>query len=132
MPKRQRRLERLILKNMQNYHDLLVYQKAFEFVKLIYAITKKFPKEETFGLTSQLRRVSVSVIENIAEGRGKSTDADFLRFLFISKGSLNECQCYIELAEALGFITKEQRQSIEKKHGEVAFLLYKMIQSLQK
>lgn len=115
---------------MQDYHDLIVWKKAFEFVKDTYKLTEKFPKHEIFGLISQLRRAAVSILANIAEGRGKPTDKDFLRFLYISKGSLNECQCYIELAEALSYITKEQAEQIEKKRGEVGYLLFKLIQSI--
>ena len=116
---------------MQDYHDLLVWKKAFEFVKDVYHLTKKFPREEMFGLTSQLRRASVSVMANIVEGRGKSSVKDFGRFLFISKGSLNECQCYFELAVGLQLISQEEFNTIEKKRGEVGYLLYKLIISLE-
>ena len=117
---------------MQDYHDLLLWKKAFEFVKLIYQLTLQFPKNELFGLVSQLRRAAVSVLANIVEGRGKATDKDFVRFLYISKGSLNECQCYLELARTLEFINEKQFQSIEKTRGEVGYLLYKMIATIQK
>lgn len=117
---------------MQNYHDLIVWKKAFEFVKLVYRLTTHFPKDEMFGLTSQLRRAAVSVLANIVEGRGKPTMKDFVKFLYISKGSLNECQCYFELAESLNYINKEQFDFIENKRGEVGYLLYKLIDSLIK
>lgn len=103
-----------------------------EFVKLVYRLTLLFPKDELYGLVSQLRRASVSVVANIVEGRGKSTDKDFLKFLYISKGSLNECQLYFELALELDFINKEQFDYIENKRGEVGFLLYKLIKTLEK
>ena len=115
---------------MQDYHKLLVWQRAFEFVKLVYKLSEKFPKSELFGLTSQLRRAAVSVVANIAEGRGKPTSKDFLKFLYISKGSLNECQCYFELALALEFIPKEQFNIIEEKRREVAYLLQRFIQGI--
>jgi len=79
-----------------------------------------------------LRRASVSVISNIVEGRGKATDKDFLRFLYIAKGSLNECQCQIEIALALEFITTEQSDFIINKLNEVGYLLYKLMSSLEK
>lgn len=116
---------------MQDYHDLLIWKKALEFVKLVYRLTKIFPNDEIYGLISQLRRASVSVLANIVEGRGKFTDADFRRFLFISKGSLNECQCYFELARELGYINQVQFDYIDKKRGEVGYLLYQLIQSLK-
>ena len=116
---------------MHDYHDLLVWSKSLEFVKLVYKLTNLFPKEEIYGLTSQLRRAAVSVLANIVEGRGKSTDKDFLKFLYISKGSLNECQCYFELAKELDFINQKQFDYIENKRGEVGFLLFKLIKSLE-
>lgn len=115
---------------MQDYHNLLVWKRSFELVKLTYSLSSNFPKEEMFGLTSQLRRAVVSVVANIVEGRGKPTDKDFLRFLYISHGSLNECQCYFELALELNFINQAQFDSIEGKRREVGFLLYRMIESM--
>lgn len=116
---------------MQDYHDLLVWNKSLEFVKLVYKLTNLFSKEEVYGLTSQLRRAAVSVLANIVEGRGKSTDKDFLKFLYISKGSLNECQCYFELTKELSFINIDQFNYIENKRGEVGYLLFKLIKSLE-
>ncbi len=117
---------------MQDYHNLLVWKRGVEFVKLVYKLTKLSPKDELYGLTSQLRRAAVSVLVNIVEGRGKNTDKDFLRFLYISKGSLNECQLYFELAKELEFIDQEQFEFIENKRGEIGYLLYKLIKSLEK
>jgi len=117
---------------MQDYHDLLVWRRTLEFVKLVYRLSKHFPKDELYGLTSQLRRASVSVLANIVEGRGKPTEKDFIRFLYISKGSLNECQCFLELVLELNYINKEQLDYIEEKRREVGYLLYKLITSLSK
>ncbi len=117
---------------MQDYHDLLVWKETFAFVKLIYRLSGHFPKEEIFGITSQLRRAAVSVMANIVEGRGKNSDKDFLRFLYISKGSLNECQCYLELVLDLEFVNKEQFDFIENKRKQVGYLLFKLIKSLEK
>lgn len=116
---------------MHDYHKLLVWKRSFEFVKLVYRLTAHFPKEEIYGLTSQLRRAAVSVLANIVEGRGKKTDKDFLRFLYIANGSLSECQCYFEVSLDLGYINKEQFDYIEKKRKEVGYLLYKLIKSLE-
>ena len=103
-----------------------------EFVKLVYRLTKLFPKDELYGLISQLRRAAVSVVANIVEGRGKPTDRDFVRYLYIAKGSLNECQLYFELTKELEFINQEQFEYIENKRGEVGYLLYQLIKSLEK
>lgn len=84
-----------------------------------------------YGLVSQLRRAAVSVLANIVEGRGKKGEKDFVRFLYIAKGSLNECQCYFELTKELNFINQEQFDFIDKKRGEVGYLLYQLMQSLE-
>jgi four helix bundle protein len=117
---------------MHDYHKLIIWKRALEFVQLVYRFTKLFPDDERYGLTSQFRRAAVSVLANIVEGRGKPTDKDFLKFLYIAKGSLDECQCYIELALALQYCSSTQSEYIEKKRSEVGYLLYKLIQSLDK
>ncbi len=117
---------------MQDYHDLLVWKRSVEFVKLVYTLTNYFPKDELCGMTSQLKRSSTSVVANIVEGRGKRTDKDFLRFLYIANGSLDESRCFLELSLDLEFINREQFDFIDKKRSEVGYLLYKLISSIQK
>lgn len=85
------------------FTDLLVWQKAHNFVISIYRLCEKFPKSETYGLISQMRRAAVSIPANIAEGFGKSSVKDKMRFLEISKGSLEECRYYLILAGELGY-----------------------------
>ena len=116
---------------MSSYKDLLVDQRAFVFVSLVYRLIKHFPSEERYALISQFTRAAVSVIANIAEGQAKPTKKDFLKFLYISSGSLNECECYIDLALELGYITKEQHTYIDEKRREVGYLLSKLIKSMQ-
>ena len=87
----------------RKFTDLLVWQKAHGFVMSIYRMSEQFPKSEMYGLTSQLRRAAVSVPANIAEGFGKPTIKDKLRFLDYSKGSLEECRYYLILAKDLGY-----------------------------
>jgi len=116
----------------QDYHDLLVWKKSHEFTLLAYRLTNYFPKNELYGMSSQLRRASISVVANIVEGRGKKTDRDFLRFLYIANGSLDESRCFLELSLDLEFINKEQFDFIDKKRVEVGYLLYKLIYSIQK
>ena len=88
-----------------SYRDLIVWQKAMDLTKKVYQITKTFPKDEIYGLTSQIRRCSVSVPSNIAEGRGRNSDKEFIRFLTIALGSIYELQTQLELALAFNYIT---------------------------
>ena len=85
------------------FTDLLVWQKAHHFVISVYKLSDTFPKKEDYGLTSQLRRAAVSIAANIAEGFGKKTIKDKMRFLDISQGSLEECRYYLILAKDLGY-----------------------------
>jgi len=87
-----------------SYRNLVVWQKSMELTKQIYLITKHFPKEETYGLTSQIRRCAVSIPSNIAEGKGRGGDKEFVRFLQISLGSLYELQTQLELAFSFNYI----------------------------
>jgi four helix bundle protein len=86
----------------QNFHDLTVWQRAIDLTVCIYKLTQMFPKEETYGLTAQLRRASVSVASNIAEGRGRLNPAEFRQFLGIALGSAFEIQTQLLVARKLG------------------------------
>ena len=90
------------------FQNILAWQKAHEFTKLVYEITKEFPEDEKFGLTSQFRRAAVSIGANIAEGYKKLSKADKLRFLNISEGSMAECMNYIILSKDLNLINDSQ------------------------
>ena len=85
------------------FEDLMVWQKAHQFVLAVYRLTKTFPKEEMYGLSSQFRRAAVSIAANIAEGFRKRGTADKLRFLNIAQGSLAECRYYLILTRDLGY-----------------------------
>lgn len=116
---------------MHDYHNLLVWKRSLEFVKLAYRLVKLFPANEMYGLVSQLRRAAVSVLANIVEGRGKPTDKDFIRYLYISISSLNECQCYLELSLELTYISQGQFDFIYKKSKELSYLLFRLIRKLE-
>ena len=88
-----------------SYRDLIVWQKAMALAKQVYLITKTFPKDEIYGLTSQIRRCSVSVPSNIAEGRGRGSDKEFIRFLNIALGSVYELQTQLELALSFNYVS---------------------------
>ena len=87
----------------RTFEDLVVWQRAHEFVLSVYRFTEGFPKAEMHGLTAQLRRAAVSIPANIAEGFGKRGKPDKMRFLNISQGSLEECRYYLILARDLGY-----------------------------
>lgn len=92
----------------KNFQDLIVWQKAHQFVLLVYKLSNNFPKSELYGLTSQLRRAAVSIPANIAEGFKKRGLADKLRFLNIAQGSLEECRYYLILVQDLEYGNTEQ------------------------
>jgi len=97
----------LLLENMI-YTDLEIWKKSRELVKEVYLISKAFPKEETYGLTNQIRRCTISIPSNIAEGCGRRTSKDTIQFLYISRGSLYELETQLYLALDLEFLNKEQ------------------------
>lgn len=94
-------------------------------VEQVYAITSHFPNEERFGLTNQLRRAAVSVPSNIAEGAARGSDADFLRFLYISRGSLSEIETQLLIAKNLNFLSdmQEVQQTIEQTFAQLGGLI---------
>lgn len=107
----------------QRFEELIVWQKAHALVLEIYKLSKDFPKEETYGITSQVRRSSVSVAANISEGYRKKSKADKLRFLNIAEGSLDETKYYLILIRDLKFIKNEYDKLFELSE-EVSKLLY--------
>ena len=104
----------------KSFKELIVWQKAHQFVLLVYKMTKNFPKEELFGLTSQFRRAAVFIPANIAEGYRKRGKADKARFLNISEGSLEECKYYLILTKDLDYSRTDQENSLAE---EVSKLL---------
>lgn len=93
---------------MATYRDLLIWQKSMMLVTEIYNLTKNFPREEVYGLTSQIRRSSISIPSNIAEGYGRDGNKDYLKFLNIATASLFEMQTQLEIAFNLGFVNEIQ------------------------
>jgi len=101
---------------MKDFRQLEVWEKSHLLALAIYKITEEFPKEELYGLTSQIHRASMSIPTNIAEGCGRNTDADFARFLQMSMGSASETEYQLILARDLEFLAKD---SYEKLHTDV-------------
>ena len=115
--------------NLVGYRRLLVWKEAHELALMVYKVTRNFPKDELFGLTSQLRRAAVSVAANIAEGQARSSRKEFLQFLFIANGSLVETVYYFDLVRDLGYITKKECADLQEKRRVVGNLLHGLIRS---
>ena len=115
----------------QAFQDLLVWQRAMEMTVTIYDATGAFPREEMYGLTSQLRRAAVSVTSNIAEGRGRISQGEFRQFLGIAQGSNYEVQTQLLVAKQLQMGEPEQLSKAEKLSIEVAKMLSSFIASLE-
>ena len=116
---------------VRNYRELIVWQKAMDLVELVYQATKQFPKEELYGLTSQIRRSAVSVPSNIAEGQARKSTAEFLNFLSIANGSRAEMETQILLAQRLNYATSDTTQKILALSEEVNRLLNGLMNSLK-
>jgi four helix bundle protein len=117
---------------MKDFHQLKVWEKAHQLTLDIYEITGSFPKEEMFGLTSQIRRASMSIPTNIAEGCGRQTDADFARFLQIGMESTSETEYLILLAHDLGYISTEKFDALQDATEEVKRMLASFLKTLRK
>jgi four helix bundle protein len=116
---------------LKNYRDLKVWQKSYRLCLDLYRITKKFPKEERYGLTSQIRRAAVSIPSNIAEGYGRKTTADYLRFLYIAYGSICELETQLLLSSDLNYVNKENLKALRDDTEEVERMLKALIKSLE-
>ena len=112
---------------MRNYHDLNVWKKAHEWTIEIYKTTESFPSKEQYSLTSQMRRASYSIPMNIAEGCGKSTDAEFARFLDMSAGSASELDYQLLLATDLEYLNSASYQSLTEKLNHIRRMLTSLI-----
>jgi four helix bundle protein len=115
---------------MEDFKDLRVWVKAHALTLAVYQKTCAFPKEEMYGLTSQLRRASASVGANIAEGCGRRSDAEMRRFVQIARGSANEVEYHLLLAKDLEFLTAAEHKDLEVKVLEIQRMLASLVQSL--
>ena len=113
---------------IKSFKDLIVWQKAHQFVLQVYKSTKQYPKEEIYSLTSQFRRAAISIAANIAEGFAKRTKPDKIRILNISQGSLEECRYYLLLSQDLGYKTDKKLEDLSE---EVSKLLNAYIKAIE-
>ena len=117
---------------VKSYRDLLVWQKAMDLAAAIHPVALSFPKAEMCGLTSQLNRAATSVPSNIAEGHGRRTTNDFIHFLSIARGSLNEVETQITLANRYNYITAAVHDHFLEQSAEVGRMLNGLIDALEK
>ena len=116
---------------MKDFRKLLVWEKSHKLTLDIYRVTSLFPREELYGLTSQIRRASVSIPANIAEGCGRDSERELLRFMRIAMGSSSELEYELLLAQDLGFISDEEFNKIQGDLVEVRKMLNAFIQRLK-
>ncbi len=117
---------------MRDHTKLRAFQLADEIAIMIYRITKNFPKEEIFGLTSQMRRCAVSVSSNIVEGSARESQKEYLRFLEIAFSSLRELHYQFSLSKRLGYIEQQESDEFELKITETGKVLAALIRSIRK
>ncbi|MBO8093442.1 MAG: four helix bundle protein [Prosthecochloris sp.] len=115
---------------MNSHKDLKVWQTAMDLVEKIYLLTKSFPEEEKYGLTSQLRRAAVSIPSNIAEGAGRNGNREFIQFLYVALGSLAEVETQIDIAKRLCYVQQDLRLQ-EQQITEIRRMLQGLIKKLR-
>ncbi|MDR1788544.1 MAG: four helix bundle protein [Treponema sp.] len=116
---------------METFRDLNAWKEAIKLAKLVYQETRNFPKTEMFGLTSQIRRAAVSIPSNIAEGNGRLTPKEYLRFLSIANGSQNELATQLVLAEMLGYLETDKLNLLTAQLNTVGKLITGLRRSLE-
>jgi len=114
----------------QDIHDLIVWQRAIELTVAIYKLTHRFPKQEIYGLTSQMRRAGVSVASNIAEGRGRLSPVEFRQFLGLAQGSLYELRTQLIVADRLGLADATELHLANALSAETSKMLVSLINKL--
>ncbi len=115
---------------VHNFKELKIWQKSIELAKLVYVVLNDFPMEEKYGLTSQIRRSSISIPSNIAEGSGRVSDKEFLHFLSIANGSAFELETQLFLAKEFNYITEENYLNVTKLLTEVEKMIYGFYQKV--
>ncbi len=115
----------------RSYQDLFVWQKAMDLVERTYRVTRDWPKDELYGLTNQVRRASVSIPANIAEGQGRGGQKEFLHFLMIANGSLYELETHLLIAQRLCYVDAPICMSLSSQAAEVGRLLHGLIRSIR-
>ena len=121
----------VFMEQIKSYNDLIAWQKAIELVRDVYKATQGFPKEEMYGLTSQIRRSAVSIPSNIAEGQARNTKGEFIQFLGIARGSIAEFDTQVIISNQLGYLSNETTNDLKDKIAIVNKLNNGLIRSLK-
>jgi len=112
---------------MNNYRELIIWQKSMDLVKNVYELTLLFPKEEKFGLISQIQRSAVSIPSNISEGAGRNSNKEFRNFLGIANGSINELSTQLELSIRIGYLKENQLKEVFSLINEIQKINFTLI-----
>jgi four helix bundle protein len=115
---------------VRNYTDLIAWQKAMDLVLLLYRSTDHFPQREQYGLTNQMRRAAVSIPSNIAEGQGRAAAREFVQFLHVARGSLQELETQVLIAYRLAYLDEQSKGLLLNSTSEVARIINGLINSL--
>lgn len=116
---------------VQSFRDLVVWQRSLQTAVSVYQLTQKFPREETYGLTSQMRRAAVSVPSNIAEGHGRLSTGEYRQFLGVARGSNFELQTQLEIARALGLGDSNLLNQTESLSHEVGKMIFGVLEGIK-
>jgi four helix bundle protein len=117
--------------NVKSFRDLKVWQKSIDLVEQVYDLTDQFPGDELYSITQQIRRCTVSVPSNIAEGSARNSTNDFIRFLHISKGSLAELETQIIISRRRNYLSQQDSEHINHRIQEIDYMLYRLIERLK-
>jgi four helix bundle protein len=116
----------------RDYTKIIAWQRAHQLVLAIYQVTGTFPREELYGIVSQLRRAGYSVASNIVEGSARNTDRDYLHFLNIAQSSLRELEYFLMLSRDLGYLSDEQYQQLSEQTDATARPLHGLIEAVKR
>ncbi|MCX8090918.1 MAG: four helix bundle protein [Verrucomicrobiae bacterium] len=117
---------------MRDYTKIEAWKPADDLTVAVYELTRRFPRQETYGLTSQLRRAAYSVPSNIAEGSSRGTKRDYLHFLYMARASLSETQCFLHLARRLGYVSNEAADAIQGRVKQTFACLHGLTRAVER
>jgi len=116
---------------VKSYRDLIVWRDGVDIATDIYKLTNSFPKEETYGLSSQLRRAAVSIASNIAEGYGRNTTGSYVQFLKTARGSINEIETQLEISCRIGLTSSERIEQVLGKADKLGRMISSLVRSIE-